>query len=99
MPGFSIGFAMLRDDLTALAGFIEAGNEIQAEILSERLITDLRRAGSASPTYEAHLPTAQMYNDVAVYIHTCLVNINRGRPDLAALSVRDAHKRFRASPW
>jgi hypothetical protein len=99
MPGFTFGFAMLRNDLSALAGLIVAGNEIQAEILSERLITDLRQAGTAPPTYGVHLPTARMYIDVAVYIYTCLVNINSGRLDLALVSVRDAHALFRASPW
>jgi hypothetical protein len=103
MPRISFGFPMLRDDLTRLAGFIEAGNETQAEILSELLMEDLRRAGSVpAAAHKGHRPTAfpgaGTCNAVAIFIHTCLVNINKGRLDRAAASVRSANEVFRASP-
>jgi hypothetical protein len=100
-PGF--GFPLLRDDLGRLAGFLQAGNETQAEILSQQLIEDLRRAGIVPPAYEGHLPGAfpgaETYNDVAVYMHTCLVNIKKHRLDRAEVNVRNAHRIFRASFW
>lgn len=88
---------MLRDDLSRLISLLEDGNEKSAESLSDALMEDLRKAG------RVHLvgfdTTAGIYNEMAIHLQTCRVNIHKGRLNNAAANVIVTRNIFMNSPW
>jgi hypothetical protein len=88
---------MLRDDLSRLIGLLEDGNEKSAEILSDALMEDLRKAGRVQPSGSD--ATARIYNELAIPLQTCRVNIHKGRLDNAAANVIATRNIFMNSPW